>query len=172
MLMLMLQLWLGAVQVLASVLAEHSSWDAIFYCSGALALFWCFLWFLFVRNRPSEHPSISAAELHYIESALGASLHSTPLCTPLHSTRRRAIASYSVPFDPTAHVRPLPAPSVLFIMHYALAGRPAPPESPGAAFTRSAFVRPELSPEHEPESTIGCLYACRRRRRLLPMSDL
>ena len=42
-------------------------WPTVFYAFGAVGFFWVAAWFWRVTNTPSEHPTISAAELEHIQ---------------------------------------------------------------------------------------------------------
>lgn len=57
---------------ISGFLAESSiGWPSIFYTFGTGGVLWSILWFFFGSNSPSVHPSITAEERKYIESALG-----------------------------------------------------------------------------------------------------
>lgn len=55
---------------LCGVIIDNHGWPAAFYVMGVLSIAWCCIWFSFMYDSPSEHPRISAEELHYIQSAL------------------------------------------------------------------------------------------------------
>ncbi|KAI0237934.1 Sialin [Lamellibrachia satsuma] len=68
---------LGTVIVLSisGWLADNhrlGGWRAVFYIFGILGCVWYVVWSLVVYDTPAKHPHISAAELHYIESRVGA----------------------------------------------------------------------------------------------------
>ncbi|XP_017473752.1 PREDICTED: putative inorganic phosphate cotransporter [Rhagoletis zephyria] len=44
-------------------------WPSIFYLSGIVGILWSCVWFYYSSSTPNEHPSISVAELRYIESS-------------------------------------------------------------------------------------------------------
>ncbi|XP_067632691.1 putative inorganic phosphate cotransporter [Eurosta solidaginis] len=44
-------------------------WPSIFYISGIVGILWSIIWYFCSASSPSEHPSISLAELRYIESS-------------------------------------------------------------------------------------------------------
>ncbi|XP_053963647.1 putative inorganic phosphate cotransporter [Anastrepha ludens] len=44
-------------------------WPSIFYLSGIVGILWSFVWYYCSSSTPAEHPSISVAELRYIESS-------------------------------------------------------------------------------------------------------
>lgn len=48
----------------------HWGWPWVFYVFGLLGLLWAVLWYFLVTSRPEEHPTISAAELAYIQQGL------------------------------------------------------------------------------------------------------
>ena len=80
--------------VVCGLLAEHFGWPSIFYTFGnflfhcchhlacfhwnslkflgVVALIWCFLWFLLVKECPQEDRVISSEELDYINACLGS----------------------------------------------------------------------------------------------------
>ncbi|XP_042858594.1 sialin-like [Penaeus japonicus] len=43
-------------------------WPSVFYVFGTVGLAWGIPWFLFVHDRPENHPTISRAELEYIQA--------------------------------------------------------------------------------------------------------
>lgn len=67
--------WLDAGSIFGIILVSFSSgkiivwfskfggWPIVFYLSGALALLWSLIWFLFVCSNPEDHPSITEGEL-------------------------------------------------------------------------------------------------------------
>ncbi|KAG8227727.1 hypothetical protein J437_LFUL008009 [Ladona fulva] len=61
---------------LSSVIAESLGWPAIFYIFGVVAIIWCGLWFVMVKERPELDPYISEEEAEYIRKSLGPSLPS------------------------------------------------------------------------------------------------
>ncbi len=57
----------GMVSVPAVLLViHHWGWRASFVLVGTVGLVWAAAWFWWYRDRPSEHPSVSAAELAWI----------------------------------------------------------------------------------------------------------
>jgi ACS family sodium-dependent inorganic phosphate cotransporter len=48
-------------------LINHWGWAWVFYSFGALGLVWATLWYVLVTSQPEEHPTISPAELAYIQ---------------------------------------------------------------------------------------------------------
>ena len=48
-------------------LVANLGWPWVFYTFGLLGLIWAVLWYFLVTSRPEEHPTISAAELAYIQ---------------------------------------------------------------------------------------------------------
>lgn len=46
-------------------------WPSVFYFFGLFTLGWFALWWLFMYNKPSDHPTISKEELNYIEKSIG-----------------------------------------------------------------------------------------------------
>ncbi|XP_026814903.1 vesicular glutamate transporter 1-like [Rhopalosiphum maidis] len=70
---------------LSGTLIDWFSWEAPFYVYGVLGLIWYVFWLWLCFEKPSLHPTISARELNYIESSLGAAKQSaapTILNTP------------------------------------------------------------------------------------------
>ncbi|XP_065208353.1 sialin-like [Planococcus citri] len=47
-------------------IAQYWGWSMIFYFSGSIAIIWSILFFLMVRNDPSQDERISASELRYL----------------------------------------------------------------------------------------------------------
>ena len=59
--------WGGAFTPPLVVFAFHfMNWRAAFVSFGTLGLVWCFLFYRWFRDRPSDHPSVNAAELQLI----------------------------------------------------------------------------------------------------------
>ncbi|XP_052254003.1 sialin-like isoform X2 [Dreissena polymorpha] len=57
---------------LSAALAESAAgWPSIFYVFGCLAILWFVLWCYLVSESPAKHPSISSAELEYIQGSIG-----------------------------------------------------------------------------------------------------
>jgi nitrate/nitrite transporter NarK len=52
---------------LALLLIGAWGWRASFVVFGALGVFWAAAWYSFYRDRPRDHPGVSAAELAWIE---------------------------------------------------------------------------------------------------------
>lgn len=63
------------------------------FVSGIIALFWCFLWFFFVRESPNHDPWVSEAEKNYIQESIGLSdrtkVHNLSLNICVSSTMAR-----------------------------------------------------------------------------------
>lgn len=55
---------------LSGVLSEQLGWPSVFYVFGTAGVVWAIVWFLLVKNSPSEDPNISEEERLYIENAL------------------------------------------------------------------------------------------------------
>nr|XP_022918574.1 sialin [Onthophagus taurus] len=53
---------------------DHWGWEMVFYGNGVLGSLWYILWYLYVYDSPSEHPTISKREKEYILSSLGDSV--------------------------------------------------------------------------------------------------
>ncbi|XP_063409935.1 sialin-like isoform X1 [Mytilus trossulus] len=47
-----------------------NGWGSIFYITGGLSALWVVMWFVVVRDTPSEHPWISEVERDYINNAI------------------------------------------------------------------------------------------------------
>ncbi|VDI73245.1 MFS transporter, ACS family, solute carrier family 17 (sodium-dependent inorganic phosphate [Mytilus galloprovincialis] len=65
----------GSVGTFASsgYLCEYgfdNGWGSIFYITGGLACIWVVVWFILVRDTPSDHPWISDAERDYINNSI------------------------------------------------------------------------------------------------------
>jgi hypothetical protein len=48
-------------------------WPSVFYVSGGLSIVWFILWAIFLFDKPSDHPRITAEERNYIERSIGGS---------------------------------------------------------------------------------------------------
>lgn len=55
---------------LTAWLVSTFAWPTVFYVNALLGGIWLFAWLTFATNTPAEHPKISKAELHEIESNL------------------------------------------------------------------------------------------------------
>lgn len=55
-----------------SRIVENYGWESIFYIFGATGFVWAILWFLFSREHPENHPTISEAEIQHIKDGGGA----------------------------------------------------------------------------------------------------
>ncbi|XP_076437789.1 sialin-like [Babylonia areolata] len=67
---------------ISGILCEHGfagGWPSVFYVFGALGCVWFVFWMALVHDSPAQHPRISDAEKHYIESSIG---HRERLPTP------------------------------------------------------------------------------------------
>ena len=51
---------------------KHWGWPWVFYSFGGLGLLWALLWSVLVTSRPEDQPTISRAELVYIQHDLPA----------------------------------------------------------------------------------------------------
>ena len=58
---------------LAGYIADNMGWEAVFYVTGSLSLFWVVFWFLLVADTPDQHPRISQEEKLYIKTSIGES---------------------------------------------------------------------------------------------------
>ncbi|XP_067133318.1 sialin-like [Centruroides vittatus] len=68
---------------LSGLLAQHVSWQSIFYCFGSVAILWSLAWFYLIRDSPEKHETITSTELDYIHSTIGIQLENTKnLSTP------------------------------------------------------------------------------------------
>ena len=52
---------------LVAALIEFTSWRMSFVILGIIGIVWAVIWYLWFRDSPSKHPSISEKELRYIE---------------------------------------------------------------------------------------------------------
>lgn len=80
--------WIGNVIALQSsgqLSSSRFGWPACFYFWGLVSLIWSFLWFVFGKESPAEHPKIRADEKLYIESSLGVVETTEPVSTPWKS---------------------------------------------------------------------------------------
>lgn len=51
---------------------HFTSWEWVFYMSGAFGTIWWFGWLYFVYDSPAQHPRISSIELTHIEKSLSS----------------------------------------------------------------------------------------------------
>lgn len=51
-------------------LAETYGWESIFYVFGVVAVIWCVIWFILVRNSPQLDSWISKSEKNFIANSL------------------------------------------------------------------------------------------------------
>jgi hypothetical protein len=51
-------------------------------CLGFLAVVWFLLWCILVTESPAGHPSISNAELEYIQQSIGYTDEQSKVCFP------------------------------------------------------------------------------------------
>ncbi|XP_055947637.1 vesicular glutamate transporter 1-like isoform X2 [Argiope bruennichi] len=56
---------------LSGMLTDYISWQACFYIYGAFGMIWYIFWLWLTFEKPSCHPTISQAELIYIENSIG-----------------------------------------------------------------------------------------------------
>ena len=63
---------------IALLLIHRWGWRVSFVVVGALGLVWAAAWFAWFRDTPSEHPSVSAAELAWIEQDHVVDSHQSP----------------------------------------------------------------------------------------------
>lgn len=52
-------------------LAVTLGWPFLFYVPAFIGLLWCVLWFIYVKNDPSDDSRITEGELKYIQSTVG-----------------------------------------------------------------------------------------------------
>ncbi|HUQ91361.1 MAG TPA: MFS transporter [Bryobacteraceae bacterium] len=57
--------------ILVTVMLGYMNWRMIFVLFGCIGFVWAAIWYWWFRNEPREHASVSAAELHLIESGRG-----------------------------------------------------------------------------------------------------
>lgn len=65
---------------------KHWGWPWVFYSFGGLGLLWALLWSVLVTSRPEDHPTISRAELAYIQ-------HDRPEAAPVDAVPWRRFFS-------------------------------------------------------------------------------
>ncbi|CAN7998991.1 unnamed protein product [Ixodes hexagonus] len=63
---------------LSGILTDYVGWQACFYFYGVFGVLWYVFWLWLSFERPSKHPTITQAELLYIENSLGQVNQSTP----------------------------------------------------------------------------------------------
>jgi MFS family permease len=59
---------------IAGLLLYHYGWRVPFLVFGAVGILWSFLWYFWFRDKPQEHPAVTARELQRIQ----AGTHATP----------------------------------------------------------------------------------------------
>jgi MFS transporter, ACS family, glucarate transporter len=67
---------------IALLLINRWGWRASFVIVGALGLVWAAAWFVWYRDRPSQHPSVSAEELAWIEQGRQDGRDADEIATP------------------------------------------------------------------------------------------
>jgi MFS family permease len=60
-------------------------WRAMFFLFGLIGVLWCVLWRSWYRDKPSDNPSITSAELEEIGALHGAGNHQVPWKLMFHS---------------------------------------------------------------------------------------
>ena len=73
---------------IALLLINRWGWRASFVIVGALGLVWAAAWFVWYRDRPSEHPSVSAEELAWIEQGRQDGRDADEIATPWRALMR------------------------------------------------------------------------------------
>lgn len=67
---------IGLTYPLCGFIIKHFGWRIVFYTSGSIGMFWCFMWYLLAFNSPDEHPRISCHEYEYIQRNIDDSVRS------------------------------------------------------------------------------------------------
>lgn len=67
---------IGLTYPLCGFIIKHFGWRLVFYTSGSIGMFWCFMWYLLAFNSPDEHPRISCHEYEYIQRNIDDSVRS------------------------------------------------------------------------------------------------
>lgn len=82
----------GVTPLLVTALHERLSWRAIFVMFGLLGFVWVGMWWLWFRDEPSQHGSISATERALIEKGRGLpSEHGNPASVWREALRSRSV---------------------------------------------------------------------------------
>jgi sugar phosphate permease len=53
---------------LVTLVTEAYGWPVVFYLCGGVGIVWAFIWLWYGRSSPEEHPSVTPAELAYIQA--------------------------------------------------------------------------------------------------------
>lgn len=64
------------------IIKATGDWASAFYVFGGLGLAWCALFWVLCFDTPADHPRISEAERHYIETAIKATATRRPTSIP------------------------------------------------------------------------------------------
>ena len=83
---------------LALLLVKQAGWRAAFVVFGSVGIVWAVAWYSWYRDRPAEHPAITAAELEWIQqdqrrSSASSVVQSTPWRRLLRSRNLYAICA-------------------------------------------------------------------------------
>jgi MFS family permease len=62
----------GVTPLLATALLAHMGWRTLFGVFGSFGFVWAFAWYRWFRDRPAEHPAVSAEERAFIEDGIAA----------------------------------------------------------------------------------------------------
>ncbi|XP_065340932.1 sialin-like isoform X1 [Cloeon dipterum] len=52
---------------LCGFIGTHLGWDAIFYISSLISVFWCVAWWVLAADTPASHPTITQEELDFLK---------------------------------------------------------------------------------------------------------
>ncbi|KAH9373770.1 hypothetical protein HPB48_007508 [Haemaphysalis longicornis] len=63
---------------LSGILTDYVGWQACFYFYGVFGAMWYVFWLWLSFEKPSRHPTITQAELIYIENSLGQVVQTAP----------------------------------------------------------------------------------------------
>ncbi|CAK9810748.1 Vesicular glutamate transporter 1 [Anthophora quadrimaculata] len=81
---------------ISACLTAIFGWTSSFYFYGMCGLIWYCFWLWLAFEKPSEHPSISARELRYIEDSLGQGQAQMPMPTFATTPWRKFLTSMPV----------------------------------------------------------------------------
>src|SRR3984893_16109364 len=78
----------GVTPPAISYVMFHYGWRSSFWMSALIGLAAGLVWFLIARDKPEDHPSVSPAELHFIQSGRTLSSSESPPATTINAAKR------------------------------------------------------------------------------------
>jgi MFS family permease len=87
----------GVTPLLVASMLTVMHWRAVFVVFGLVGFVWAIAWYRWYRDDPSQHPSVNASELEWIQSGrLEESPHSARMRDFAHLLRQRNLAALCV----------------------------------------------------------------------------